>query len=143
MSKGPGRWQRAILAKLAETPAFYVRDLLPERPTVSQRSSLERASVRLWRAGRIDLLTIPEQTYREFGHNAKVGGRVIAAARLGTAMDVAEDCVRPEWREQARKDQERLVAMGITTSDGRLTRRAEIEARSAGMGVPDSMRAET
>ena len=43
MSRGPGKWQRAILATLEQHQAFYPRDLLPLEPTRAQRAALQRA----------------------------------------------------------------------------------------------------
>jgi hypothetical protein len=43
MSKGPGRWQREILATLERHQAFFARDLLGIAPTRAQQAALHRA----------------------------------------------------------------------------------------------------
>jgi hypothetical protein len=57
MSRGPGRWQRRILTALALKPAFYLRHLLPDRPTRAQQVALLRAAYRLQAQGRVVLTT--------------------------------------------------------------------------------------
>lgn len=44
MSRGPGRWQRAIVKELATRPAFYLVDLLPTDYTRSEYAALWRAA---------------------------------------------------------------------------------------------------
>jgi len=56
MSKGPGKWERAILQALEEVPAFYLTDLLPDPHTRSQTVALNRAARNLCDAGEIELL---------------------------------------------------------------------------------------
>jgi hypothetical protein len=47
MSRGPGRWQRAILDELQRREVFYVRELLSEDPSRSDRLAVIRAAHRL------------------------------------------------------------------------------------------------
>jgi len=56
MSKGHGKWERAILQALEEVPAFYLTDLLPDPHTRSQTVALNRAARNLCDAGKIELL---------------------------------------------------------------------------------------
>src|SRR5262249_60151782 len=56
MSKGHGKWERAILQALEEVPAFYLTDLLPDPHTRSQTAALNRAARNLCDAGKIELL---------------------------------------------------------------------------------------
>jgi hypothetical protein len=51
MSRGPGTWQRGILAAVVHYGMVYVRDLLPDDARKSERSALERAAWRLVDAG--------------------------------------------------------------------------------------------
>jgi hypothetical protein len=69
MSRGPGRWQRAILDALEQHGAVWMRDLLPpeapcayqweqlaaQRARRAQYSALHRAACRLCDAGRIEM----------------------------------------------------------------------------------------
>ena len=43
MSRGHGKWERAILAALDQAPAFYLTDLLPTPHTRSHVVALNRA----------------------------------------------------------------------------------------------------
>jgi hypothetical protein len=52
MSRGPGVWQRAILAELRERDWCEVTDVLPTPHTFSQYQAARRAAIRLARAGR-------------------------------------------------------------------------------------------
>jgi hypothetical protein len=47
MSKGPGKWQRLILAGLADREAFYLRKLLGRTCTKAQYNALLRAAQEL------------------------------------------------------------------------------------------------
>jgi hypothetical protein len=51
MSRGPGRWQRAILDELQRREVFYVRELLPATPTRSEQLAVIRAAHRLAHRG--------------------------------------------------------------------------------------------
>jgi hypothetical protein len=53
MSRGHGKWERAILAALDQAPAFYLTDLLPNPHTRSHVVALNRASRNLVRAGKV------------------------------------------------------------------------------------------
>ena len=53
MSRGPGKWQRLILDRVAQGDWFYLVDLLPAGYTVSQYSALHRAACRLADAGKV------------------------------------------------------------------------------------------
>ena len=44
MSRGHGKWERAILAALDQAPAFYLTDLLPNPHTRSHVVALNRAA---------------------------------------------------------------------------------------------------
>lgn len=57
MSRGPGVWQRGILAAVEHFGMVYVRDLLPDAATKSERNALERAAWRLVAEGRIEMIT--------------------------------------------------------------------------------------
>src|SRR5947209_19790815 len=54
MSRGPGRWERAILEALERVPAFYLTDLLPEPHTRSHTVALNRAARKLADAHKIE-----------------------------------------------------------------------------------------
>jgi hypothetical protein len=54
MSKGYGKWERAILEALKCVPAFYLADLLPDPHTRSQTVALNRAARNLFDAGKIE-----------------------------------------------------------------------------------------
>ena len=53
MSRGPGKWERAILRALEHTAAFYLTDLLPTHHTRAQLVALNRAARNLADKGRI------------------------------------------------------------------------------------------
>src|SRR5262249_10837510 len=65
VSKGHGKWERAILRALEQVPAFYLTDLLPEPHTRSQIVALNRAARNLCDAGKIELLTWLTRLHRE------------------------------------------------------------------------------
>jgi hypothetical protein len=56
MSRGPGYWQRGILAAVEHYGAIYIRDLLPDVARKSERNALERAAWRLTSEGRIEMV---------------------------------------------------------------------------------------
>ncbi len=51
MSRGPGKWQRLILATLADTKVFWLRSLLPRHCTKAEYNALLRAALKLESAG--------------------------------------------------------------------------------------------
>lgn len=53
MSRGPGKWQRLILDRVAAGEQFYLVDLLPAGYTKAQYNALHRAAVTLYEAGQI------------------------------------------------------------------------------------------
>ena len=55
MSKGPGKWERAILQALEQAAAFYLTDLLPVPHTRSQTVALNRAARKLEDTGKIEI----------------------------------------------------------------------------------------
>jgi hypothetical protein len=67
--RGPGRWQRQILAVLDQHPAFFARDLLGIAPTRSEQQALQRAICTLHDHGKIGLA-------RWWGRNP-AGGRIV------------------------------------------------------------------
>ena len=54
MSRGPGKWQRAVMAALEQVPAFYPMDLLPAEHSRSDVVALNRPVRSLGKAGRTD-----------------------------------------------------------------------------------------
>ena len=56
MSRGPGSWQRGILAALEQHPAIHLMALLPRPRTRAQVVALNRAARQLAKAGTIDCL---------------------------------------------------------------------------------------
>lgn len=69
MSRGPGRWQREILATLERYQAFFPNDLLGLEPTRAQQAALQRAIITLHDAGKIGIA-------RWLGRNA-AGSRLV------------------------------------------------------------------
>jgi hypothetical protein len=55
MSRGPGYWQRAILAALDQAESFYLVDVLPDGYTRSQYNAAHRGMLRLEADGRISV----------------------------------------------------------------------------------------
>jgi hypothetical protein len=55
MSRGPGRWQRTILAALNEAENFYLVDVLPNGYTKAQYNAAHRAAMNLVDDGRISM----------------------------------------------------------------------------------------
>jgi hypothetical protein len=93
MSRGPGKWQRAILARLQTQERYFLQEILPlavifdERSRSAQRA-LIRAAHRLADKGLITL----DATRRGWNHWYDAGARVIRlngliVARAGTAID--------------------------------------------------------
>ena len=56
MSRGYGKWERAILAALDRAPAFYLTDLLPSPHTRAHVVALNRAARCLITAGKIQVM---------------------------------------------------------------------------------------
>ena len=57
MSRGYGKWERAILETLDRVPAFYLIDLLPNRHKRSQVVALNRAARKLCGIGMINTMS--------------------------------------------------------------------------------------
>jgi hypothetical protein len=57
MSRGHGKWERAILAALDRVQAFYLTDLLPTPHTRSHVVALNRAARNLVGVGKIEKWT--------------------------------------------------------------------------------------
>jgi hypothetical protein len=55
MSRGPGFWQRAILAAFDQAESFYLVDMLPDGYTKAQYNAAHRAAQRLNDGERISL----------------------------------------------------------------------------------------
>jgi hypothetical protein len=55
MSKGLGKWQRAILARLNTTGYFYLVDLLPDSYRMKEYQALYRAAVSLYNKRQVDI----------------------------------------------------------------------------------------
>jgi hypothetical protein len=73
--RGPGRWQRQILAVLEHHRAFFARDLLDIAPTRTEQQALGRAIRELHDKGKIAIA-------RWWGRNP-AGGRIVIY-RYGT-----------------------------------------------------------
>jgi hypothetical protein len=58
MSRGPGTWQRVLLAALERQPAVHLHELLHEGATRSQRVALQRAVRVLAQKGRIGVFDV-------------------------------------------------------------------------------------
>jgi hypothetical protein len=56
MSRGFGKWERAILQTLDQVAASYLTDLLPSRHTRSQVVALNRAARNLEDASKIEIV---------------------------------------------------------------------------------------
>ena len=56
MSRGYGKWERAILAALDQAPAFYLTDLLPTPHTRSHVVALNRAARGLIAVGKVQAI---------------------------------------------------------------------------------------
>jgi hypothetical protein len=56
MSRGPGIWQRGILAAVEHYGMVYLRDLLPDDARKSELNAVERAAWRLMANGRIEIV---------------------------------------------------------------------------------------
>jgi hypothetical protein len=55
LSRGHGRWQRAILDALDKHPAFHLPDLLPRRYSRAQYVALHRAAYTLHEQGKAEI----------------------------------------------------------------------------------------
>jgi hypothetical protein len=88
MSRGFGKWQRAILAALAEREAFYLVDILPHRHSKSQYNAVSRAAIHLRDAGMIDM------HYWAYSHPNVVVSRLGMARPDRPALDRAR-CPAP------------------------------------------------
>jgi len=55
MSRGFGKWQRAILAQLAKQETFWLRTLLSRHCTKAEYNALLRAALKLEEAGLINV----------------------------------------------------------------------------------------
>ena len=56
MSRGHGKWERAILETLERVPAFYLTDLLPDPHTRNHVVALNRAARKLADTGKIEVM---------------------------------------------------------------------------------------
>jgi hypothetical protein len=56
VSKGHGKWERAILDALDGVTAFYLIDLLPEKHSRAATVALNRAARNLHAAGKIEIV---------------------------------------------------------------------------------------
>jgi hypothetical protein len=65
MSKGHGKWERAILDALTKVPTFYLTDLLPVPHTRAHVVALNRAARNLDDAGKINICTWMARWNRE------------------------------------------------------------------------------
>jgi hypothetical protein len=56
VSRGPGRWEREILAALDHVAAFYLTDLLPNPHTRSDVVALNRAANNLYAKNKVEMV---------------------------------------------------------------------------------------
>ena len=84
MSRGHGKWERAILQVLERVPAFYLTDLLPTPHTRSHVGALNRAARGLIAVGKVQAM-----------HWSTRGG-----ARYGYMTVYRPDHPQPTDREQ-------------------------------------------
>jgi hypothetical protein len=68
MSRGPGKWERAILETLERVPSFYLTDLLPDPHTRSQTVALNRAMRKLDDTGKIAVEYWSTRSWEYSGH---------------------------------------------------------------------------
>ena len=89
MSKGPGKWQRAILATLADHEAFWLRSMLKPSCTKAEYNALLRAALKLEAAGLIGI-----ERWLSGGGKDRIEcyGRT-AIRRIGTAIMDRRDVV--------------------------------------------------
>jgi hypothetical protein len=59
MSKGPGKWQRAILEAVNQKGQMYLKEVLSQSFSESEYQAAHRAAVILWRAGKIAIHNYP------------------------------------------------------------------------------------
>lgn len=106
MSKGPGKWQRAILAELEKREAFYLSELLPGQHTRANYVALLRAADRLPQA--------QAQVIR-FTYSTRQDGHIVIV-RPGLAFDRSQyDQARWKRGHEAWKaEQERLKRLAFT-----------------------------
>ena len=78
MSKGPGKWQRMILAELAGREAFHLRALLGRECTKAEYNALLRAAMKLEAAGEIYIT--------RFSWGARPGTGKTIIHRIGTTV---------------------------------------------------------
>ena len=127
MSRGPGKWQRAILAELASHETFWLRSLLGRSCTKAEYNALLRAALKLEEAGAIAI------DRWQFGANSGIGR--LAVRRPWTprrARDSVSVCQVPSWNltntygvarpagrlADARSDLERQTCAGQVFKDG-------------------------
>src|SRR4051794_5260072 len=70
MSRGHGKWERAILEALKGAAAFYLTDLLPIPHTRSHVVALNRAARNLHDAGKIEIATWQAKSWAASGVRA-------------------------------------------------------------------------
>jgi len=86
MSKGFGKWQRAILAELATAESFWLRSLLGRRPcTKAKYNALLRAAMKLENSG---LILIDRYFW-----GGTAGKGKTAIRRIGAAQPARHDVV--------------------------------------------------
>lgn len=80
VSRGPGKWQRAILDALTEHDYFYLIDLLPVEYDRNEYKALYRAAYQLYRAGKIGMQC--------FTFGTTYGGSRLCITRRGVSFNV-------------------------------------------------------
>jgi flagellar biosynthesis GTPase FlhF len=80
MSRGPGRWQQAILDELQRREVFYVREVLPATHTRSDQLAVIRAAHRLASQGLI-VVDVERQHWKRTAWGA------VVVARPGVVID--------------------------------------------------------
>jgi hypothetical protein len=97
MSRGPGRWQRAILDELHRREVFYLREVLPAPSTRSEQLAVIRAAHRLASRGLI-VVDVERQHWKRAAWGA------VVVARPGVVIDRLTLAAFYHMRENLQKE---------------------------------------
>jgi hypothetical protein len=137
MSRGPGRWQRAILDELQRREVFYLREVLPATPTRSDRLAVVRAAHRLARQGRL-VVDVERQHWQRAARGAVVVARpgvvidrVTLAACYRLRDELSDSSADNDLLSLSRSSPELLAAYRETEAAERALKAASREAKAA------------
>ena len=109
MSRGPGKWQNAILHALEKQPVLYVADILPVGHTTSDYRAILRAAILLGDAG-----IVVHRTH----HGWSRGGRCVFVSKPDFNWELTtDDEGNPRWPTINRLNDYKLTKNGMSRNE--------------------------